>query len=334
MPNYCLIFWGGVGLLAVWGILLSIFHFGPRPSLLGLRQTNGENERTNASSRVKNVERHQILNPRAERAVQSFEGDVAEPLSGRIKAQKVITNAVECVQFISQLLDDLPVERGNTRRQLEALRRKLFIDDWRMAALYDPLLDADKSETAFARVLEAEGTVDIATLFQTCQRTGKSEAILGVADLTQHYQTLIASRNPGYQRLIEILDAYTSFPSEFLHSDLLKDAALYAAERTQILDWWAEEENDLSHLASQSAQAMAKNQTAISPEAVSIADSFFSLATSGLQDTMKSQLEANDRVFQWRFQRKYGLNAEALLTDLATVRLSGVSARDLSIPKP
>ena len=61
MRKHSLLFWGGVVLLAVWGILLSLFHFGPRSSLFGLRQTNGENERTNASSCVKNVERHQIL---------------------------------------------------------------------------------------------------------------------------------------------------------------------------------------------------------------------------------------------------------------------------------
>ncbi|MCP5522197.1 MAG: hypothetical protein H7A46_11695 [Verrucomicrobiales bacterium] len=249
-------------------------------------------------------------------------------------ARRIVTNAFRCEKFISGLIDNLPTERQNARRQLEGLREKLFVDDWRLAAHYAPSIDASKAEEALASLIDTPGTTEIAAVLDRYSRSAQPAASGDGDSLADHYQRLLEGRNPEYRQVAEVVDAHLSYPGQSAEDDLLKDAAMYVALRTQAIEWWEETSNSLSTSEQSFTGKMKEGAGGVQPEAVAGMGSFFQEAHEGLSQSFESQLGAIDQVFDWRFSEKHGMDGKALIADLGRLSLRGATGSDLSVPAP
>lgn len=272
---------------------------------------------------------------KSDMSVASASNGVDSGARARTKACDLLTNAVACVDFVRELRDQLPSEHGNARRQLDGLAKRLFVDDWRMMAMADPLIDGSRANEAFAMLTgrPGEGAVtDLDSLlnaFTSSAERKEQQAALGTAALADHYsERLKQSRIEGFRAVNEVLQQFAS-TSAMEPSALLKDAWVYVAGRTEAIEWQMTEHNSYNDTAHQ----FAKLGQHLSPEALSHLGGFFTHAQEGLARSVNSLLEAYDSVFIWRFRAMYGVpNAEQLTAALAHTSLTGVSPVDLEIP--
>lgn len=274
-------------------------------------------------------------NPRAERAAaESATNFENNPSLHRQRADLVLSNAVRCVAFIDTLIDAVPPERGNTRRQLEGMRKKMFEDDWRLAALHDRSIRAAAAAEAFQRLAQNPREADISSLREEFRSSEETESGDGITSLTAHYQRLLASHKPVYREIVQLLDDRTGSPGQAEQSALLKDAATYVAFRTQVNGWWEEEQRLYRGYAAEVAQDRKTASSQVPLETFDAVDAFHDIALQEAGRGFQSQLEASDRVFEWRFRELYGLDGAALLAALSELKLVDPSPVDLSIPGP
>ena len=171
---------------------------------------------------------------------------LAEPAPSA--AQPFIVRGIQTVQLIEQHRRRFPKD-SHGARLLEGLARKLFMDDYRYAALATGEMDAAGAEAAYdalaARVSATTvypAEFDMSVDLEPVELSDHDLPPLTVERMAEHHAAFMSNAaNPVYQTVWAAVEPYD--PSA--QTDLYKDALLFAAQHAEMTEWIDREKKEL-----------------------------------------------------------------------------------------
>jgi hypothetical protein len=134
-------------------------------------------------------------------------------------AQTHLVWAIQSVQIVNR--ERQKFENGSQQeRMLASLGKKLFVNDYRYAALATGAVEAEDAEPVYTAIT---GNMD--TLPPPEQLYTPDESMAGSPTLSERYQTLVKSSNPAYREIWSLVSHYDPAGE----TDLFMDALIFAA---------------------------------------------------------------------------------------------------------
>ena len=238
------------------------------------------------------------------------------PPASDLRSDSRFSGAIDTFDHIQLTMDKLPSKYRNARVDLNGLKKKLFIDDYRFVAM-SLGMDCAGAEAAFDQV---NGAIEVRAE-RPVPDAGSAIGNVQSNALADHCKRLIEeSGNPGYSN---IADVFVSRGIEGAsQNQLFLDAVIYVAAKTdleQVL------EEDIRHDAGIRKRLDAEfGDQKIGEEWAKVAEESVSESTH--------VLDAYQSIFQRRLTRHLGAAGDGIMEALGQLKLNNVNFLELSVP--
>lgn len=274
----------------------------------------------------------------AEAGMQTRHRPVLQP-GHREDTRRTLGDAIRSLRRLSGISKKVPAGQRTIQTQLEGLGRKIFIDDWDLAALRDPGLDRAAGPKALQEAMDPTAVDVSSTVDRWLDASGAdTRSVPSPADnpedrLRAHYDIRIASEQvPGFKEITSVLGRHADLETLY-RSDAIKDAWTFAAllgemqDRERAEEKAREADNDR---ASTTPPGQTDEQHAAYREVLA-RHSAMVLSELKQQDAILAS--AYSDLFEWRFRELHQIqDAKLLLSEIVLHPLSGFSPVDLGIP--
>jgi hypothetical protein len=252
--------------------------------------------------------------------------------------RRLFSNSIESIRLIETLKSAVPVAQRGVRDQLDGLSKKLFIDDWKLAAMYDAELDPSAAQRLFAEITNRVGQnngVDYEGLLGESRRTEVPAIPPDPQELLKDYYEprVTSTAVPDFKRVSDVVA--TLAPGEDpMQSGVLKDAWVYVALNTELAQW----ESDRAQIQQEDLAKFEASPDAATPDYAAhkaLLDAHSAGSLAAMRTSNQTAAGIYSQVFEWRFREIYGLTESSdLVAQLAGLTLSGASTADFELPSP
>lgn len=225
-------------------------------------------------------------------------------------------SAIDTFKNIQSEINKTPpgVSNANKTKTLEALKKKIFIDDFRFIAM-SLGLDCSQAEAAFDKVNQSP----IKTLDQTANDDVSGMRSPPSNVIAEYYGRLLSSGNPGYNDIINALSNLDI--RDVMNDTILMDSMTYVGLKTY-LEQVIEDEIKHGKGIQDQYEVMDGNNSRSKAYAATI--------TNDVSE-MTRTLDSYRSIYQRRMTRQLGEKGREVMDLLGSIKLSGVGM-ELGVP--
>jgi len=237
------------------------------------------------------------------------------PPPSDVRSDSRFSGAIDTFDHIQLTIDKLPLKYKNARVDLNGLKKKLFIDDYRFIAI-SLEMDCGGAEAAFNQLISSPGIHPVNPVAEA----GSSTMNVQNSVVAGHCKALIEeSGNSGYSNIAGVF--LSRGIEDASQSQLLLDAMTYVAFKT-----YAEEEleEDIRHSAG--------IRKRLDAEFGDGGGDGYAKAASETVSQLTQVLDAYKSIYQRRMTKHLGATGSGFMDSLDQLKLTGVNIREVEVP--
>jgi hypothetical protein len=237
------------------------------------------------------------------------------PPASDLRSESRFSGAIDTFDHIQLTMDKLPSKYRNARVDLNGLKKKLFIDDYRFIAM-SLGMDCAGAEAAFDQ-LNRSAQIHSENPVAEAEPGAKNVQNSIVADRCK--ALIEESGNPGYSNIAGVF--LSRGIEDASQSQLLLDAMTYVAFKT-----FAEEEleEDIRHSAG--------IRKRLDAEFGDGGGDGYAKAASETVSQLTQVLDAYKSIYQRRMTKRLGATGSGVMDSLDQLKLTGVNIREVEVP--
>jgi len=228
--------------------------------------------------------------------------------------------AIRTYQFLEEEKERFEIG-PNARRRIEALQRKLFLDDYAYAAMANPEMNCADAEAVLAQL---PGMAESGVLKNATQPISVPQSAEGdFRKMSEHCRLLLdRSGNPGFSNILQLLERRLGVVS--LEAQTFIDACIYVGMKSYLEDLIEEEVSHSAKILQRMKSTFGNNSRAVSSHVES---------TQREIDRNRQVLTSYRAVFERRLGRSGANDIGLLMDELSKLKLER-AGRELSVPCP